>query len=58
MKEAMVDQLPDPDLFRDAVMLEASGSWSAQDLDATDAILVSLVRKIRSARIQARRQLR
>jgi hypothetical protein len=45
-----IDRLPDPDLFRDAMLLAEIGTWSPQELDDTDAILLALVRKIRTAR--------
>jgi len=42
--------LPDPDLFRDAVFLSQMGTWSPADLDATDALLLGLVQRIRNAK--------
>lgn len=50
VSEAAVEKLPDPDLFRDALLLSQAGSWSASDLDATDALLVALVMKLKFAR--------
>jgi hypothetical protein len=49
--EAEVDLLPDPDLFRDAVLLAASG-WpvSERDLDETDALLFALARRLRNVK--------
>ena len=44
MSEAEVNALPDPDLFRDAQFLSVRGTWSAADLDSTDALLLSLIR--------------
>lgn len=45
-----MDKLPDPDLFRDALILSQAGSWSPRDLDDTDAILLSVVQKLRNTR--------
>jgi hypothetical protein len=39
-----IDRLPDPDLFRDAMFLAGRGTWTARDLDDTDALLVALIR--------------
>ena len=50
VSDAEVEKLPDPDLFRDAVFLSQVGSWSAADLDATDALLLALVQRIRNAK--------
>jgi hypothetical protein len=41
-----IDKLPDPELFRDAVFLAERGRWSAPELDATNALLVALIRKL------------
>ena len=48
--ESEVEKLPDPDLFRDAVFLSQMGTWSPADLDATDALLLGLVQRIRNAK--------
>lgn len=48
--EREIDRLPEPDTFRDAVFLSSVGSWSPHDLDASDALLVALVRSLWSAR--------
>lgn len=45
-----VNRLPDPDLFRDALMLYQVGTFSPRDLDETDALLLSLIHSLRSAR--------
>ena len=50
--EAEVDKLPDPDLFRDAQLLSVRGSWSARDLDETDALVLALTRKFMNTRRQ------
>lgn len=45
-----MDRLPDPSLFRDALLLSATVSWSPQELDATDALLVALILSFRNAK--------
>ena len=50
--EAEIERLPDPALFRDAIFLARNGHWSPSDLDATDALLLSLVRKMQNTRAQ------
>lgn len=52
MSEAEVDKLPDPDLFRDAQLLASRGTWTARDLDATDALLLALTRTFMNTRRQ------
>ena len=44
VSEAEVSRLPDPELFRDAFLLSQRGTWSARDLDETDALLLALTR--------------
>jgi hypothetical protein len=50
--EAEVDLLPDPDLFRDALLLSQSMGWpaSSRDLDETDALVLALVRRLRNVK--------
>ena len=48
--DAEIERLPDPDLFHDAVFLSQHGTWTAADLDATDALLLALVRRIHNAK--------
>ena len=48
MYDAEVDLLPDPDLFRDAVLLANYGTWSPADLDATDELLLNLVTRLKA----------
>jgi hypothetical protein len=50
--EAEVEALPDPDLFRDALFLAENGTWSAPELDATDALLLAVIRKIKGVRVK------
>jgi hypothetical protein len=45
-----LDRLPDPELFRDALMLADTVSWSPAEMDATDALLYALIHSIRNAR--------
>ncbi len=49
VSEAEVEALPDPETFKDALLLATAGRWSPADLDETDALLLSLVGKIRTA---------
>lgn len=53
MSAAAIKRLPDPDLFRDANLLASSAGFpgSARDLDETDALLLSLVRTIRTTKV-------
>jgi hypothetical protein len=44
--QAEIDRLPDPDLFRDALVLSAHGTFSPSDLDGTDALLLALLDRI------------
>jgi hypothetical protein len=48
--EREIDRLPDPDLFRDALLLSEVGTFSARDLDEMDTVLLSLVRKLRTSK--------
>lgn len=49
--EAEVERLPDPDTFKDALLLATTNlTWSPQDLDDTDALLLALIQKIRNAK--------
>ena len=48
--EREIERLPEPDVFRDAVFLSSVGHWSPRDLDASDALLVALIRSLWSAR--------
>jgi hypothetical protein len=48
--EAEVNALPDPEAFKDALLLASHGSWSPKDLDEMDALLLALVQKIRNAK--------
>ncbi len=50
MSQAEIDRLPDPELFLDALRLAQIGRWSPADLDATDALLLALVDRMRNAR--------
>ena len=50
VSEAEIDQLPDPDLFRDALILSAHGTFSPADLDATDALLLALLGRFWNAK--------
>ena len=50
MSEAEVERLPDPDLFRDAFLLSQHGVWTPSEMDAADALLLSLVTKFQTAR--------
>jgi hypothetical protein len=50
VSEAEVDRLPDADAFRDAVFLAIRGTWSAPDLDATDALVLAIVQRIKPAK--------
>jgi hypothetical protein len=43
VSQAEVNRLPDPDLFRDALLLSRRGTFSPRDLDDTDALLLALV---------------
>jgi len=45
VSEGEVDKLPDPDLFRDALLLAEHGTISPRELDETDALLVGLLRR-------------
>lgn len=56
MKEAEIDALPDPMMFRDAILLAGRGTWSADDLNATDAILYEVTQKILRAQRGIRRE--
>ena len=44
--------MPDPDLFRDAVLLAYNGTWTPSELDAVDALLLALIRKIKGVRVK------
>lgn len=48
--EREVEALPDPELYRDAWRLAGWGTWTPSELDATDALLVALVDRMRNAR--------
>ena len=50
VSESEIEALPDPETFRDALLLSTQGRWSPTDLDETDALLLSLVGKIRNAK--------
>jgi hypothetical protein len=51
--EAEIDALPDPELFRDALLLAAGGyPTSAKDLEETDAQLLALVHKLRNVKVK------
>ena len=50
VSEAEVERLPDPEAFKDALLLSTHGMWSPQDLDDTDALLLALVQKIKNAK--------
>jgi hypothetical protein len=50
ISESEVMKLPDPELFKDALILSTDGRWSPRDLDETDALLLALVRKFRNAK--------
>jgi hypothetical protein len=49
--DSEIERLPDPDLFRDAVLLSQQGSFSAADLDAMDALLLALIHKLRNVQV-------
>jgi hypothetical protein len=48
--ETEVRSLPDPETFKDALLLATDGRWSPAELDATDALLLALVQQIRNAK--------
>ena len=50
VSEREVQQLPDPDTFKDALLLSTEGRWSPKDLDETDALLLALIDRIRNAK--------
>ena len=50
VSEAEIEQLPEPDTFKDALLLATEGRWSPKDLDDTDALLLSLIQRIRNAK--------
>ncbi len=50
MFDSEVDLLPDPDLFRDAVTLAVMGTFSPTELDATDALLLDLVQRLKKGK--------
>jgi hypothetical protein len=52
VSEAEVNKLPDPEMFRDALLLAAVGRWSPAELDATDALLLAVVEKIRTVTVK------
>lgn len=50
MTAAEIAKLPDPDLFTDALTLAYRGTWTPSELDATDALLLALVDRLRNTR--------
>jgi hypothetical protein len=50
VSEAEVERLPDPDTFRDAIILSRHGTFSARDLDETDALLLALLHRLWNAK--------
>ena len=52
VSEAEVQKLPDPDTFKDAILLATEGRWSPKDLDEVDALLLALIQLIRNANVQ------
>jgi hypothetical protein len=48
VSDAEIRRLPDPDAFYDALDLVRVGRWSAGELDETDALLLALVRRLRT----------
>jgi hypothetical protein len=50
VSEAEVEALPDPETFRDALLLATEGRWSPDDLDKTDALLLALIDRIRNSK--------
>ena len=50
MSQAEIDRLPDPDLFRDAVVLWQHGTFSPRDLDDMDALLLALLTRLWNAK--------
>lgn len=47
---AQIEALPDPDLFRDAVLLSRHGMWTPSELDGVDALLLAVVDRIANVR--------
>jgi hypothetical protein len=50
VSEAEIDALPDPDVFRDALLLSQRGTFSPNELDDTDALLLALLRRFWNAK--------
>jgi len=48
VSDAEIRRLPDPDLLYDALDLVRIGRWSATELDDTDALLLALIRRMRT----------
>lgn len=49
VREAQIDKLPDPELFRDAWFLSRRGVWTPSELDAAPEMLIALVQAFQSA---------
>jgi hypothetical protein len=45
--DAEVDKLPDPEAFRDAQFLAVHGRFSLADLDASDALTIAILWRLR-----------
>lgn len=47
MSAEKIEKLPDPELFRDAVLLHKRGTFSPRDLDEMDALLLALIQRLK-----------